>query len=411
MYKRLAPGFVRRTLLPLSILVFSMLPAAGETPEEGQGGWQTHTATLPPAITAPRRKINENALTILGSGRLTSYTQFAEDISVVIEGLDGNKMRVVPLLGKSAAQNVMDLLDLNSTDMALADQDVLNYLRRKNPKLFGDVDKHIYYIAKLFNAELHVYAKVDVKSLEDLAGKKISCLKEGSTAAALCHNLFEALKIKAEVVYDSSEMAHQKVLSGEIAAAVDGAPAFDKVKPEEGLHFVPISEESLPNSEFNAVRALYLPARLTHEMHPNMIPQGEDVPTIASSSLLVAYAWPPGSAHYQRLEKFVQMFFDNLAEFRRPPRHPKWAEVNLAAEVPGWRRFPPAQRWLEAAGKSASQVTAASGDSDGDAKMRAAFVRFLEERTAKSPTAISPQEREVLFSQFVKWWEKAQKPR
>jgi hypothetical protein len=29
------------------------------------------------------------------------------------------------------------------------------------------------------------------------------------------------------------------------------------------------------------------------------------------------------------------------------PHHPKWDEVNLAATLPGWSQFPPAQRWID----------------------------------------------------------------
>jgi hypothetical protein len=32
-----------------------------------------------------------------------------------------------------------------------------------------------------------------------------------------------------------------------------------------------------------------------------------------------------------------------FGEFLDPPRHPKWQEVNLAAQLPGWTRFRPAQ--------------------------------------------------------------------
>jgi hypothetical protein len=39
----------------------------------------------------------------------------------------------------------------------------------------------------------------------------------------------------------------------------------------------------------------------------------------------------------------VEAFFSRFEEFQRPPRHAKWLEVNLAAQVPGWTRFGVAQ--------------------------------------------------------------------
>jgi TRAP-type uncharacterized transport system substrate-binding protein len=338
----------------------------------------------------------------MGSGRLTSYTQLAEDISNVLEVIAGNELRVVPVLGVSAGQNVLDVLQLKGIDMAFADQDVLEYVRKKDPVLYGDIHKRINYIAKIFNPELHVYAKKDIDSLEDLAGKKISCLKEGSTAAAACHNLFSMLKINAEIVYNSGEVAYQKILKGEISAAVDGAAAFAKMRAEDGIRFVPISEESLPRSDFNLVRATYVPARLTHKDHPHLIPEGETVLTIAQSSMLVVYAWPPGTQRYEMLQKFIRLFFDNIDEFRKAPRHPKWADINLATDVPGWTRFPAAQQWVDAKRRETPLQT--DRRSDDDPKMKAAFSRFLEDYARKTGDRAQLVQSDALYSQFVQWW-------
>ena len=43
--------------------------------------------------------------------------------------------------------------------------------------------------------------------------------------------------------------------------------------------------------------------------------------------MLVAYNWPRNSDRYRRIEKFVEHFFPRLAEFQKPPRHPKWADA------------------------------------------------------------------------------------
>ena len=43
----------------------------------------------------------------------------------------------------------------------------------------------------------------------------------------------------------------------------------------------------------------------------------------------------------------MQTFFSRFPEFLDDSHHPKWREVNLAARLPGWQRFGPAERWLE----------------------------------------------------------------
>jgi TRAP-type uncharacterized transport system substrate-binding protein len=393
-------------------LFYGLVSGPGNLSAQPAQGVTTRTPPRAPAATPAismreeaKRRANDNVVTIMGSGRLTSYTQFAEDISNVIESVARDDMRVVPVLGKSAGHNIIDILQLRGIDMAFADQDALEYIKKKDPFLYGDIDKRINYIAKIFNAELHVYAKKNINSLEDLRGKKISCLKEGSTAAALCHNLFDMLKINVNIVYNSGDIAHQKILADEIAAAVDGAPAFDKMKPEEGLHFVPISAESLPNADFNPVRATYLPARLTNKDHPNMIAEGEEVPTIASSSILIVYAWPSNSQRYQTLRKFVDLFFSNIHEFRKPPRHAKWADVNVAADIPGWKRFPAAQEWIDIRRGQNAGVQI-----NNDAKLKAAFQLFVQDYAKRTGDSKVLQQSDSLYAQFVQWWEVAKKP-
>jgi CO/xanthine dehydrogenase Mo-binding subunit len=43
----------------------------------------------------------------------------------------------------------------------------------------------------------------------------------------------------------------------------------------------------------------------------------------------------------------VELLFSRFAEFKKRPRHPKWQEVDLSKELPGWQRFPAAQELLE----------------------------------------------------------------
>ena len=361
----------------------------------------------PSAFEAARRKANENVVMIMGSGRLNGYTQFAEDISNVLDSLEGSELRVIPILGKSAGQNILDMMYLKGIDMGVVDQGMLEYLKRTQPKTFGDIDRRVQYITKLFNSELHLYARKDVRGLEDLRGKKVSCLKRMSTVALFCENLFLALGIKADIVYDDAALAMEKVKSGQIAAAARGALAplqgFENVRPEDNLHFVPIDQASLPNSDFNAVRAAYLPARLKSTHYPAMIPPGADVPTIATSVVLAVYAWPPRSERFQRVSNFVNLFFDNIDKFAKPPRHPGWADVNLAAEVPGWTRFSPAKAWLDRKRQEAPVTTGSILPSE---QMKQAFVTFVDEyeRAKGSGAPLSVAEQASLWTQFQQWW-------
>jgi len=118
---------------------------------------------------------------------------------------------------------------------------------------------------------------------------------------------------------------------------------------------------------------------------------------VAGAMLLVVYNWPVNSERYQRVANFVNQFFSNIEKFKGPGRHQKWKEINIAANVPGWTRFQPAQEWLDR-WKQQSEKTA-------PADVRAAFNEFLKARGGGANSRpVNADQREALFSQFLDWW-------
>ena len=166
---------------------------------------------------------------------------------------------------------------------------------------------------------------------------------------------------------------------------------------------MPIDQASLPNTNFNVVRAAYLPARLKSTHYPTMIPPGEAVPTIATSVVLAVYAWPPASERWQRISTFVNLFFDNIEKFAKPPRHPGWADVNLAAEVPGWTRSSAAKDWLDKKRREMPETTASTAPSE---QMKKDFIAFTEEfaKIKGSSGPLGEAETATLWAQFQQWW-------
>jgi uncharacterized protein len=89
--------------------------------------------------------------------------------------------------------------------------------------------------------------------------------------------------------------------------------------------------------------------------------------------------------------------FSKIGEFQKPPRHPKWREVNLASTLPAWTRFEPAEIWLNLNGAGGAQASAAD--------FRAQFGSYLSARGiagTQSP-ANTPEQCEQLFQDFMKW--------
>ena len=80
---------------------------------------------------------------------------------------------------------------------------------------------------------------------------------------------------------------------------------------------------------------IYLPGQLEQALYPNLIDKGQTIQTIAVDSVLITNNWPPASDRYRRVAKFVEALFSRFAEFKKPPRHPKWQEVDLEQGIAG----------------------------------------------------------------------------
>jgi TRAP transporter TAXI family solute receptor len=359
-----------------------------------------------------RRQANDIAVTIITSGLSCTCARFAEDIRNVVNDLRPDGLRVLPVLGVGGLQNVNDVLFLKGIDMGVVDEDNLRLLKKRDPQLYASVDQRIQYITKLYNSEFHVLVRDEIRTYDDLRGKKVSFNLKDSQTEVTADIIFNALKVDVQRFNYDNDEAIKKLRDGEISAMIilSGAPqaALAKLKKEDGVHFLALDRESLPNHDLHLIFSDYLPARITHEHYPNLIADGTSVPTIANRALLVAYSWPEGSVRYAKIAKFVQEFFGKIDQFHNGARHPKWKEVNLSAEIPGWTRFKPAAEWLATHQSVGVLPTQGNAIEQSPAELRLAFDRFIEDRTV-SAGHNSTQERDVLFTQFMQFLESRSK--
>jgi TRAP-type uncharacterized transport system substrate-binding protein len=353
-----------------------------------------------------KRQANDIAVSVVVSGISCTCARFTEDIRNVVNDLSPDGIRVLPVLGVGGLQNVNDVLFLKSIDMGVVDEDNLRLLKKKDPVLYANIEQRIQYITKLYNSEFHVLARDEIKSYDDLRGKKVNFNLKDSQTEVTADTVFDTLNIPVQRSYYDNDEAIKRLISGDISAMIilTGAPqaALAKLKKEDGVHFLALDPESLPTHDLHDLFASYLPAEITHELYPNLVAEGTTVPTIANRALLVAYAWPENSEKYKKVAKFIDAFFGKIDQFNNSSRHPKWREVNLAAEMPGWTRFKPAADWLAAHRNQAVSVNPDStiGVSSSE-QLRLAFDKFMQAYApASGGKALSIREREVLFAKF-----------
>lgn len=327
-----------------------------------------------------RGDINSGTLGIVSGGISGTYVRIAADLASVLD--DGDKLRLLPIVGKGSIQNLRDLLYLRGIDLALVQSDVVEAFRREG---IQNIDSQVRYIAKLYNEEGHLIAPNDIKDVSSLNGKKVNIDVAGSGTAMTARIIFERLGVQPEFTNFEQTVAYEKLKNGEIDAAwfVAGKPVRGIVdfKADDRFHFL-----TIPYNE--KLQEVYLPAQLQSSDYPNLIKAGKSVDTIAVGTVLAAFNWAPNTDRYDRVRRFTDAFFAHFDEFQHAPRHPKWQEVNIAANIPGWTRFPAAEEWLK---EHRTDATVTAQD----------FSRFLSETNGGDAT--SEKERERLFNEFLKW--------
>jgi len=334
-------------------------------------------------------KERKNAWTVGIAGGLIdgTYMRFADELAKVLD--DGDNLRILPMVSYGAASNLDDLLYLRGVDLAVTQSDVFEYFRteRKTPNL----QNRIHYILRLPIAELHILAKTEIRSLEDLRGKKINFGPAGSGSSLTGTIVFQRLGVQVDQVLIDQQSALQKLRSGEVDALVRvvGKPVdfFTRIPPNSGLHLVPI-----PYTKTFA--DYYTVCEFESKDYPALIAEGEKIETIAVPAVLSVFNWPKASERYRRIERFTERLFANWDEFLVAPRHPKWRDVNLGATVPGWTRHTIAQQMLE---RFYGPSEPAQEDISRD------FQAFLNRIGTGAPA--SQADREVLFRQFLQWRE------
>jgi uncharacterized protein len=386
-------------LLSLTFLTAPLRPALAQNQKPGAGH----------SYDEKKRQANDIALTVVVSGISCTCARFTEDIRNVVNDLGPEGIRVLPVLGVGGLQNVNDVLFLKNIDMGVVDEDNLRLLKKKDPALYANIEQRVQYITKLYNSEFQVLARNDIKSYDDLRGKKVNFNLKDSQTEVTADAVFNALNIQTQRSYYDNDEAMKRLISGELSAMIilTGAPqvTMAKIKKEDGVHFLPLDQESLPNHDLKGLFANYLPADLTHDLYPNLIPEGTTVPTIANRALLVAYTWPENSPRYKRIAKFVDAFFSKIDQFNNSSRHPKWREVNLSAEMPGWVRYKPAADWLAThRNQAVSSVNSGSRLDQSSPELRLAFEKFMQKYASSSgQKTLTTAEREALFARFMEF--------
>jgi TRAP-type uncharacterized transport system substrate-binding protein len=339
---------------------------------------------------SPIRRVADAAPTptlgLLGGGIDEASAEIAAEIGAIT---NAEALRVLPILAQGSLQNLSDLFNVRGVDVALVNTDVLEAARQRG--LYPDISNTIRYLAKLYDSEVHILARAEVNALADLDDKPVAAGPPGSGTRFAVEAIAEAFGFHPRIIEVDPRVALERLRRGELAAlvAVTGKPSrlFSALPGADGLHFLPVP----PTGK---LIDRYAPATIAHEDYPALLPGGQSLDTISTGTALVVFNWPAGTERYQAISGFCDRFFSNIRTLLQAPYHPKWREVNLFAQLPGWQRYQPASEWL------ARRM--ASGSVTISPLLRQQFDAFLASRGA----SLSDDERARLYRQLMDYMER-----
>lgn len=286
-----------------------------------------------------RERLNAGTIGLAGGLLEGAPIHFATEIARVVN--EGGDMQVLPIVTRGPTENVNDLLYLKGVDIAIINSDSLEEYKSQVPQ----IQERIAYIFSLFPSELHIFVRPEIKTLADLAGKKVNFNTQGTAAAYSGPLIFSRLGIDVDKTFIPHPVALEKMRHGdEIAAVVfitsKPVDAFVKGKWEEGFKFLPV--EYGPRFQ-----DYYISSYLDAADYPNLIAKDQRIATIAVPTILASYKWRADSPRYRRVARFVELLFGRIDKLRSAGFDPKWKDMNLSTQVPGLERIQAAQEWLD----------------------------------------------------------------
>jgi uncharacterized protein len=184
------------------------------------------------------------ALTIATGSREGTYFKIAQDIKELAEK-EGIPVEIVETNG--SFDNIKLLSD-RKVDLAIMQLDVLRIVAEIIRKETGlNVLQEAKIVLNLYLEEIHVIAKSpDIKSLEELQGKRVAVGPEKSGSALTAEVLLTGFGLTVNSDFSAPDEAVKKLQAGEIDALifVGGAPVPAFAHLDRSFHFVALPMDS-----------------------------------------------------------------------------------------------------------------------------------------------------------------------
>jgi TRAP transporter TAXI family solute receptor len=289
--------------------------------------------------------IHAASMSIVTGSTKGTYYQFGLNLAKLVQS-HGITLHVFPSNG--SVENIYAVYKRPNTQLGIVQADVLAFVSQvqTNPVL-KEIAKKIRMVFPLYNEEIHLLGRADLKNFDDLQGKRVAIGKDGSGTYLTARLLFELSGITpAKMVTIGTDEALTQLKSGEIDAMfyVAGYPVkllATDVGSQDNLALLPIVNRKIT------------------EFYPRTtIPAGtytwqkQEVPTVAVKAVLISYNFR--HYHCENVGRVGQLLYSNL-DWLRQNGHPKWKAVDLNYTLKGWKQYDCVKRKLTMAAPAAKK--------------------------------------------------------
>jgi TRAP transporter TAXI family solute receptor len=283
------------------------------------------------ALPAVSLEFEKNIMTGSSTG---TYIEIGKDIAALF-----NTCGQTIIVNESAGsiENILGVRSRRHTQFGIVQSDVLEFLRQyaTNDAAIQKSIKGVGIALPLYNEEIHVLARREISSLNDLNGKRVGVGRDRSGTNLTATLVLDAANVKPrESLKESAQQSMDALLSGSIDAFfyVAGAPAtlFDTQDIDGSqFHLLPITQD--------AVLSKYTNVTLAANTYPW---QRENVSIAAVKAVLMTDDYNAGRNDYHKkscnaVSDLSHLVLKNL-ETLQASGHPKWSQINLFDVPPGW---------------------------------------------------------------------------
>lgn len=273
---------------------------------------------------------------IITGGAKGTYYQFGLNLAELVES-QGIKLDVYNSNG--SVENIYAVYQRPRTQLGIVQADVLAFVTKiQSDPVLKRIARKTKMVFPLYNEEIHLVGRREIRSFDDLADRRVAIGKEGSGTYLTARLLFEISGVTpGQTLTIGSDDALAELKAGNIDAMfyVAGYPVklfSESVNADDDLALIPILNKDIV--EFYP-RAM-IPAN-TYSW------QAEPVDTAAVKAVLVSFDFR--RANCENVGRVAQILYQNM-DWLKENGHAKWKSVNVDFPLKGWQQYDCVAKYL-----------------------------------------------------------------